>query len=328
MRRPLLFLLPLLALSACKRGWTDTGEEDQQAVQSRSYDYDVGSLVLSATGDIGVMSTAEGVVAFDTWTGDGTSGTNPEDFADPSVEDWYGDQVLIVDRGVGAGVFLWEPGVPGYEMREDEESEARAFAARSFSDGVAWVGRKAENCRILRDGLEVATIADCGYVRDMAAVDSDGTLFLGYDDDIDTTELLRLDPDGTFTTIDAPMYRMAWDDTRQVLYTADDGGTQVRAVTPEGGPVFSLDFDDPVRDVAALERLGYLAVLTVGGGDGYVHVFDQYSGEKLVDFDVGSSADSLAASADSSTMAWIHTGRLVIATIDWDALLASQDTAG
>ncbi len=211
-------------------------------------------------------------------------------------------------------------------MHEDEESDANASITRSFSGGIAWVGRRAENCLVFRDGIATASIEACGYIRDMAVIDSDGTLFLGYDDDAGTTALLRLDPDGSLTDLEAPMYRLAWDDTTRVLYAVDDGATQVQALTSDGGPVFSLDFDDPVVDLAVLEREAKLAVLTVSGAEGLVHIFDQYTGEKLVDLDAGSSAHTLAASLDGDTMAWAQSDRLIISTVDWDELLAGEDT--
>ena len=120
MTRTTLPLLLLVGLTACKFGWSDTGDDEQDAVQTRSFDYDVSSIILSDNGAVGVMSTSEGVVAFDSWTGDGQGATAPGDFTEANVEDWYDDRVLIVDRDADAGVFIWEPGVVGYEMHEDD----------------------------------------------------------------------------------------------------------------------------------------------------------------------------------------------------------------
>jgi hypothetical protein len=318
-----------LLCAACGPNWADTGPEDgENPIQVRSFDYDASSLLLSEDGDQAVMVTSAGAILFDTWTGDGSASTAKGDFAQPTLECWLDQRVAIVDRGADAGVFLWEPGVTGYEQREDKEGSANASNARSFDGGLAWVGRRAENCRILRDGLATATIEACGYVRDMTIARADGTVFLGYDDDKGGLSVLKIDPSGAATSLDTPMYRVAWDNLREVLYSADEDGTRVEAVTIQGGPVFGIDLPGPVVDLAVLEPQGLLAVLTSEGSDGVIHVIDQITGEELTQLNAGSSSSALAASADGSTVATLQAGRLVVTTVDWVALRQQLSDTG
>ena len=316
----------LLALAGCKFGWTDTGEDEDNPVKTHSHDFAATSLVLSANGDLAIMSTSAGVVAFDTSSGQASASTPAGDFVEPKVEDWIGDKVAIIERSVDGGVFLWEPGVPGYELREDEDAGANASSAIGFSGGLAWIGRRAENCRIFRDGLDLATIEPCGRVRELDVVRADGTLFLGYDDELGTESVQRIDPDGSQATLDVPMDHISWDNVRQVLYTASADSTLVEAVTAEGGPVFSVELDDPIVDLVALEQRGLLAVLTVAGADAYVHIIDQYTGAEVKVLDAASATSFMAASADSSTLALVQAERMVILEVDWAALLAPSDT--
>jgi hypothetical protein len=318
--------LTLMALCACKFGWTDTGDEDNPIVQQRSHDFVADSLLLGSNGDVGVMATAEGVVQFDTWTGSASATTPADDFSEPTVWAWVGSQVAIVDRSADAGVFLWEPGELDYDLREDSEG-ANASAAVGFDGGLAWIGRRAENCRVLRDGMEVVSIEGCGYIRDLDARD-DGTLFLGYDDDAGGLSVLRVDLDGGLVHLEVPMAHISWDETRQVLYTASQGATRVEAVTVDGGPVFSVDLPGTVEDLVSLEREGLLAVLAVQGADAYVHFIDQYSGLEVANIDAASSATGLVTSADGSTIAILQPDRMVLATIDWERLLASFADTG
>jgi hypothetical protein len=325
--RPGPLALALLSLTACKFGWSDTGDEDDGPVEARSYDFAAGTLLLDSRGDNAVMTTSEGIVLFDTWTGEAGATTPADDFADPSLEDWLGEKVAIVDRSVDAGVFLWEPGTMGYEQRVDEEASANASTARSFGDSLAWIGRRAENCRVLRDGMDTVGIDDCGYIRDMDAKD-DGTLFLGYDDDAGGRSVLRIDPDGTTTSLDLPMWRFSWDGVRQVLFTTSEGSNTLDAVTAEGGPVFSTQLPGTIVDVLSLEAPGLVAVLALEGADAYVHFVDQYSGLEVANMGAASSATFLAGSGDDSTLALVQPDRLVVATIDWQALLASFADTG
>ncbi len=313
--------LALLALVGCKFGWSDTGEDEDRAIKTRSYDYEASSLILSDDGTTAVMATANGVVVFDTTSGDASATTPAEDFIAPEVEDWVDSKVAIVDRSADAGVYLWEPGELSYELREDEEAQANASNARGFSGGLAWIGRKAENCRILRDGLDLTTIEPCGYIRDLAIIPSDGTLFLGYDDDQGALTVLRIDPDGTQTHLDVPMDLLSWDDTRKVLYTATADSSSVAAVTKDGGPVFSVKVEGEIADLVALEREGLLAVLVLQGSEAFVHIVDQYSGELLTSLDAAPSSVSLVASGDSSTLAILQADRMAILTLDWDRVL-------
>lgn len=319
--------LALMALVGCHFGWSDTGpDDDDNPVRTRSYDYAATSLLLSANGNQAVMSTSAGVVVFDTTTGDASATTPAEDFAEPTVEDWVGDKVAIVDRNAETGVFLWEPGELGYELREDEEAGSKASNALGFSSGLAWIGRRATNCRILRDGLDLAIIEPCGYIRDLDVVDADGTLFLGYDDDQGGLVVLRVDPDGSQVSLDTPMDMLSWDNVRQVLYTATADTTRVEAVTVDGGPVFSVDLPGTVLDLVALEQQGLLAVLATQGSDAYMHIIDQYTGEELREIEAAPASTSLAASSDSSTIAILQADRMAILTVDWTTLLAASDT--
>lgn len=321
-----LATLAMLALCACKFGWSDTGSEDDPIVQQRSFDFVANSLLLDATGDNAVMATSEGVVVFDTWTGSSSATTPADDFAEPMLWDWVGSQVAIVDRSADAGVFLWEPGELDYDLREDAEG-ANASAARGFDGGVAWIGRRAENCRVLRDGMDVVSIEACGYVRDLETR-PDGTMFLGYDDDAGGLSVLRVELDGGLVPLDVPMHRISWDETRQVLYTASEGANRVEAVTVDGGPVFSVDLPGTVIDLVSLEREGLLAVLAEQGADAYVHLIDQYSGLEVADIDAASSATALEASSDGSSLAILQPDRLVVVTVDWPALVASFADTG
>ncbi len=315
----------LLVLVGCKFGWEDTGEDsDDNAVKTHSYDFEASSLLLSDDGREAVMGTSAGVVVFDVASGDPSATTPSEDFTEPLVETWVGDQVAIVDRGLDAGVFLWTPGELSYDLREDDEG-ANASNARGFDGGLAWIGRRAENCRVLRDGLDLATLQPCGYIRDLDIVRSSGALFLGYDDDeAGTTYVMRLDPDGSQVQIDAPIDHLSWDDTRQTLFVAAADSSTVQAVTADGGPVFSVEIDGTIVDLLALEQEGLLAVLATKGADAHVHIVDQYTGDELRLIDTASSSTGLAASADSSTIAILQADRLAILEIDWDRLLTDD----
>ena len=313
----------LLALAGCKFGWSDTGEDtDDNAVKTRSYDYEASSMLLSDNGKQGIISTSAGVVVFDTTTGDATATTPADDFAQPNLEDWVGDKVAIIDRNTDGGVFLWQPGELGYELREDDEG-ANASHALGFDGGLAWVGRRAKNCRINREGLELVALQPCGFIRDVD-IATDGTLFLGYDDDAKWTGVLRIDPDGAEARLDVPMDIIAWDNVRNVLFTATADTTRVEAVTADGGPVFSVDLPGAVTDLAALEAEGLLAVLAVQGSDAYVHIIDQYSGNEVATIEAAPASTSLAVSADSSTLSIIQNERMAIVTVDWDKLLTAD----
>ncbi len=323
-----LLPLSLLLLIGCKRGWTDTGEDEGGPVRTRSFDYAASSMLLSANGSRAVIATSEGLVAFDTATGDATATTPAEDFAEAALEDWVGERVAIVDRGADAGVFLWEPGVQGYEERVDEEAEANASNARGFDGGLAWIGRRGANCRIFRDGLDLTTIEGCGYLRDLDIAPGDGTLFMGYDDDKGGQMVRRVDPDGGTADLQIPIDHLSWDDPRQTLYAAEDGGSTIQAVTIDGGPVFSVELDATITDIVALEEADLLAVLATSGSDAHVHLIDQYTGEEVAAIDAASASNALIASADGSTLALPQADRMAILTVDWDALIAASADTG
>lgn len=322
MTRALILLL--IPAFGCKHGWSDTGEEGAGPVRTRSFDFAATALILSEHGDLGVMATAQGVSTFDTSSGAGLASTGEADFAEATVEDWVGESVAIVDRSADAGVFLWTPGAVGYDERVDEEAGGRASLARGWSGGLAWVARRGDTCRFLRDGLPTANLEACGYLRAAAVIPEDGTLFLGRDDDQGGLQLLRLDPSGALVELGGPVDLLDWDDVLGTLYAADDGGSEVRALTREGGPAFGLTLDGPVLDLVALDGVGKLAVLAGEGTDVAVRVFDAYTGLEVTAFEAGSSARFLAASADGGTIAVVQPDRMVVMTVDWDALL--EDT--
>lgn len=318
--------LAMLVAIACQDGGPDTGTEGDGPIHIRTFNLAASSLLLSVHGGVGVMAAEGTVSSFDTTSGATLASTPAGDFAEPAVEDWVGERVAIVDRSSGGGVFIWTPGETGYEERVDDEASASASMARGWDGGLAWVGRRGDTCRFLRDGLPTITLEACGYLRDMATIPADGTLFLGRDDDGGGLGILRLDPNGAMLSIDGPIGLLSWDDALQTLYAADPGHTQVHALTTAGGPVFSLTLEAPILDLAALDGAGALAVLAGEGDQVRVHLIDAIRAEELTSVEAGPSARSLAASADGSTLAIVLPDRLVLVAVDWVAL--REDTAG
>jgi hypothetical protein len=328
--RPLRTLasLSLLLLLGCKHGWNDTGEDDGGPVRTRSYDYAASSMLLYADGSSAVIATTDGIVAFETATGDATSTTPSEDFVQPKLEDWVGTKVAIIDRDVDGGVYLWRPGEQGYELHEDEEAEANASHARGFEGGLAWIGRRGNSCRIFREGLALTSIEDCGSLHGLAIAPEDGTLFMGYDDGEGGQKVRRVDPGGELTELQLPLDLLSWDDPRETLYAATEGGSTVQAVTIDGGPVFNVQLEATITDLVALEEADLLAVLASSGSDTHIHLIDQYSGEQVATIDAASAANALIASADGGTLALPQADRMAILTVDWDALLAAAADTG
>jgi hypothetical protein len=319
MRYPAPFVLLLAA--GCQDPPNDTGPEEEGAIHQRSFDLSAASLLLSEHGDVGVMAADDRVSTFDAVTGDGLAVTGPGDFTAPTVEDWVGERVAIVDRAPG-GVFLWTPGEVGYEERLDEEAGGTASLARGWDGGLAWVGRRSDTCRFLRDGLPDATLKACGSLLAAAVIRGDGTLFLGRDDGVGGVGILRLDPNGAMVPLTGPIGLLDWDDQLEVLYAADPEDTVVHALTADGGPVFDLPQDGPVLDLAALDGAAALAVLAGEGNDLRVHLFDAIRGEEITSLEVAPQSRYLAASTDGATIAVAQPDRLVVFTVDWLALMS------
>jgi len=268
------------------------------------------------------------VVVFDSWAGDTLASTPADDFVEPSVQAWLGAQVAIVDRGAEAGVYLWTPGEQTYDIVADEESEAAAAMARSFDAGLAWLSRRAETCRLLREGFDTAVIESCSYLRDMAVVPADGTTFLGHDDGAGDEELLRIDAAGSASSIDAPIHHLAYDPVYDTVYAAGDGESSFYAMTTEGGPVGGESVEGTLVDLAVLDSVNLLALLVVDGGDAWVQILDLASYEERARISSASAATALLASADGGTLAWLQPDRLVIAEVDWAALFEASEDSG
>jgi hypothetical protein len=276
--------LALLAVTGCTADAVDIAHSSQVETRARG-------LALLDTSDAAQVGMSGNTCEVQLSTGAIGADTDVAPGEEDNVQDAVGSSTIIVGT---AGAYVHDQGsweVNGPSVRQTGVTQAR------FTDSLDVVALNTNAGEVSWNGADPVAVpsGSTGLAVDRFT----GTAFV-----VDGLGLTVAERGGEATTTPGDFDLVAYDPAAEVVYVAELGGSEIRALEVDGAQRWAADLGGSITSIDDMGAMGAVVVmLEIDGGFGELIMLDGVTGEQLSSTDTPSAADEVRAGNNGESLA-------------------------